>query len=60
MIAIVNVSPEPKETGIHLYEVRVNRKVICEFTHLREEPLSVCLQKAANVVKKIEGRWSDA
>jgi hypothetical protein len=47
VIAIVNVSKKAKPTGIHRYELRINRDVICKFTHRREESLSKCLRRAA-------------
>lgn len=51
MIAIVNVTKDPKPTGIHTYEVRINYDVIATFKHRREEGLSRCLQKAALAVE---------
>jgi hypothetical protein len=51
MIAIVNVEPIPKQKGLHLYEVRINRLVICNFTHKREDRLDVLLELAATAVK---------
>lgn len=47
MIAIVNVDKNVRESGEHEYELRINREVICRFTHNREESLSECLLKAA-------------
>lgn len=52
MIAIVNVSKDPKPTGPHPYEVRINHRVIARFTHQREQGLSVCLYRAAFAVAK--------
>lgn len=48
MIAIVNVTKDPKPTGEHTYELRINQEVISTFTHRREEGLSRCLLKAAH------------
>jgi hypothetical protein len=48
VIAIVNVSKEPKSSGPHEYELRINRDVVCTFTHNREESLSKCLRRAAD------------
>ena len=46
MITIVNVSPDPKPTGTHKYEVRVNQEVKFTFMHRREFPLSTLLHQA--------------
>ena len=54
MIAIVNVTKHDKPTGIHTYEVWINRDLIATFKHRREEGLSRCLQKAALAVEKAE------
>lgn len=54
MIAIVNVTKDPKPTGEHTYELRINREVITTFTHRREEGLSRCLQRAALAAEKAE------
>lgn len=51
MIAIVNVSPVPQETGPHLYEVRINRRVVATFVYKREKGLAACLRKAAKAVE---------
>ena len=50
MVAIVNVSNGPDLTGVQEYEVRINSKVICKFTHVRENGLAECLRKAADAV----------
>ena len=50
MVAIVNVSDGPDLTGVQEYEVRINSKVICKFTHIRENGLAECLRKAADAV----------
>jgi len=47
MIAIVNVDENVRPDGPHEYELRINRRVVCTFTHNREEPLHECLLKAA-------------
>jgi hypothetical protein len=52
MIAIVNVDSNPRKTGIHLYEVRINTKVICQFTHKRENSLDILLKLAAVAVEE--------
>jgi hypothetical protein len=50
MIAIVNVTERPAETGPHDYEVRINRQVITRFQHRREDGLAKCLRLAADAV----------
>ena len=50
MIAIVNISEDLRPVGLHKYQVRINRNIIAEFTHHREEGLSTCLRKAADAV----------
>lgn len=52
MIAIVNVSKEPKAIGWQDYEVRINAQVVATFRHKREEGLTKCLQEAAKAVEK--------
>jgi len=47
MIAIVNVDKNPRLSGEHVYELRINKRVVCQFTHNREEKLHECLLKAA-------------
>lgn len=58
MIAIVNVSKVLREKGLHEYEVRINRDVICRFTHNREGGLACCLRRAADAVD--EKSYDDA
>ena len=48
MIAIINRTEPPTETGVNKYTLQINDKVLLEFEHLREDPLSVCLRKAAD------------
>lgn len=48
MIAIVNIDPNPRESGLHLYSLRINQQEICQFTHKREDGLSTCLKRAAD------------
>ena len=54
MIAIVNVSDEDApNTGINNYELRINRRVMCEFEHDRGiGNLSQCLRDAADAYDK--------
>lgn len=47
MIIIKNIDKNPREKGEHLYQLRINNRVICEFTHYREDSLFQCLMKAA-------------
>lgn len=54
MIVIKNVEENPKTSGPHEYEIRINRKLICRFVHNREESLAVCLEKAAKACLKHE------
>ena len=54
MIAIINVDKNPRESGAHNYELRINRKVITRFIHNREESLGMCLLRAAIAVLRIE------
>jgi hypothetical protein len=56
MIAIVNIDADLRETGEHKYEIRINREPIATFTHKREEPLFVCLAKAALAAWKASGK----
>ena len=42
-IIIQNIDKNPRETGEHLYQLRINNQVICEFTHNREDDLYRCL-----------------
>ena len=51
MIAIINIDKNPRKTGPHDYVLRINRKVICNFVHNREDPLHICLEKAAKAAK---------
>ncbi len=56
MIAIVNIDKNVRESGPHLYELRINRKVITTFIHYRERSLYQCLFAAALAVAKDEKR----
>ena len=51
MIAIVNITKNPKPKGRHTYSLRINDKEITQFTHNREDSLSVCLQKASEAAR---------
>lgn len=50
MIAIRNISPKIEPTGMHEYEVRINRGLLTTFWHNREDGLVVCLKKASEAV----------
>lgn len=52
MIAIINIKPGEKENSPSKYEVKINNKHITYFYHTRKDGLSVCLEKAAEAVKK--------
>ena len=36
------------------YEVKINNRTICRFTHSRSDGLATCLRRAANAVAKKE------
>jgi len=42
--------------GICEYTVLINRDVICTFRHDRRDGLAICLEKAAEAVRKQEGK----
>ena len=46
MIAIVNIDPNVRATGEHLYEVRINNKPLFQFKHNREEPIQQLFKQA--------------
>lgn len=50
MIAIVNIDKNPRVRGPHVYEVRINEKVIVTFRHNREDDLARLLIRAAVAV----------
>lgn len=54
MIAIVNISQHDDMFGENEYSLRINKKEIGRFTHIRIEPLSVILRKAAECAKTHE------
>lgn len=54
MIAIINDGSNSEPTGVRRYRVQINRKLICEFDHVREDGLAVCLRKAADAVENSE------
>lgn len=52
MIAIVNIEPIARDTGWHRYELRINKRVIVQFKHRRQDSLATCLRRAANAAAK--------
>jgi hypothetical protein len=56
LIAIVKKGkPEnAKREDERIYEVRINRKALFAFLHSSNEPLSVCLSRAANAADQYE------
>ena len=59
MIAIVNVDKNPKPSGFHEYELRINRNVIVTFTHNREDSLEKCLELAAQAERRARNEKID-
>ena len=47
MIAIVNIDPNPRESGEHLYSIRINHKEVGRCYHRREHSLATLLEVAA-------------
>lgn len=58
MITIANISPELKSFGVHKYELRINKMLICQFEHKREDGLAACLMAAAKEIEK--SKWMNA
>lgn len=55
MITIVNLGKNQSPFGVQEYELRINAKVICKFTHNREDGLGRCLLEASKAVEK--AKW---
>ena len=57
-IIIQNISPQdsPKD-GVNTYQLRINNRVMCEFTHDRSKGLAVCLEEAAKAYRNEE--WAN-
>lgn len=53
MIAIVNRG-QTNKPGVFLYSLQINERAVCYFEHVRSEPLSVCLRKAAEAAERHE------
>ena len=54
MIAIVNIDPDPRLSGQHLYSLRINAQEVAQFKHWREEPLSALLNRAFVAAFEVE------
>lgn len=57
MVAIINVSEDygiPYGKGKQVYNVQVNRNLICIITHNFEDGLSALLKKASKAVEKAQ------
>ena len=52
MIEIENIDKNRRMFGQHLYELRLNGRVVARFPHAREDGLSKCLQLTAKVAEK--------
>lgn len=56
MIVIVNIDENPRDTGKHLYSLRVagkeSQRELCQFTHYRENGIVRCLERAAEAYKE--------
>lgn len=59
-IIIQNISTTPSPIGEQRYQLRINQRVITEFTHVREQGLTVCLQQAAKAVEKTKWELADS
>lgn len=57
VVEIVNVDKSRRMFGPHLYELRLNGRVVGTFTHTREEGLTTCLQLAAKVAENEKWGW---
>jgi hypothetical protein len=56
-IIIENITDVPTSQGSNQYRIRVNQKVIAEFSHMREQGIAECLRRAAEACedpKRIE------
>jgi hypothetical protein len=51
-VIIRNLGTNPKPTGKHRYELRINDQVLCEFAHKREDGLAQCLIAAAKAYER--------
>lgn len=53
-IIISNISDTYSREGIQKYQVKLNRILLCEFEHLSEDGMAVCLQKAAEALDNVD------
>jgi len=54
-IIIENITREHRPTGINKYRLRINDKIICEYTHDRSyNALAKCLRDAADAVDALD------
>lgn len=60
MVAIVNIDPNPRESGLHLYSIRINAEEVGRTRHFREEPLSKLLFHAYVSVGHAEEQEKEA
>ena len=60
MIWIQNIDPNPRRTGLHRYALRINRDLVCEFEHDREDSLECCLLAAADAAHRAATRVGTA
>ena len=53
-IIISNISDTYSREGVQKYEVKLNRILLCEFEHLSEDGMAVCLQKASEALDNVD------
>lgn len=53
-IIISNISDTYSREGIQKYQVKLNRILLCEFEHLSEDGMAVCLQKASEALDNVD------
>lgn len=54
MIAIINISTHNDRIGENTYRLQINKLIVGEFTHIRNDGLAVCLEKAAECARDAE------
>ena len=59
MIAIINIDPNLRKTGEHLYQIKINNSPVITFKHNREEDLATCLKKAYKAVDRMVKKLAD-
>lgn len=55
-VIINNVSTHDDLEGVNDYELRINRKLIATFSHVRKNGLAACLRRAAEAAEAAERR----